>query len=211
LALSVHPVSANQLETLSTCLGTTEMKYAAAFSVLVFAIVPLSAARAGHQTPLYKAACQYREAVREFERGVLRAHCFGRYDERLVDRLEDTTSRLRSAARHPDRVERLLYEWNEIQSLHPRVAEAIFDPARYPHHPQLAQCWAQVQCTFDRFAHQLLLLQIPHHQLPHLGPSVIVVPQAAGQSAPQRHRSEPIRHNIGGGVAIGARLTRQLD
>lgn len=187
------------------------MKYAAAACSLFFAIAPLSGARAGHETPLYQAACQYREVVREFERGVLRAHCFGRYDQRLVDRLEDTTSRLRSAARHPERVERLLYEWNEIQSLHPRVAEAIFDPARYPHHPQLAACWAQVQCAFDRFAYAVLLQQVPQSQHPRLGPSVIVVPHAAGRSTPQRHYVEPARHHKGGGVAIGARLSRRLD
>ncbi len=150
------------------------MKYLAPFSVLVFALVPLSAAKAGHDTPLYRAASQYREAVCEFERSVLRAHCFGRYDVRLVDRLEDTTSRLRSAARHPDRMERLLYEWNEIQSLHPRVGEAIFDGARYPYHPQLAERWAQVQCTFDRFAQELLSLNASHspHGVPVIAPVI---------------------------------------
>ena len=187
------------------------MKYTAAVPFLVLSIVPLAGARAGHETPLHRAACQYREAVRDFERGVLRAHCFGRYDERLVDRLEDTTSRLRSAARHPERVDRLLYEWNEIQSLHPRVAEAIFDPARYPYHGQLAACWAEVQCAFDRFGHEVLWLQGNHSHHRQLGPSGIIVPHAANRSAPQRHHIEPTRHHHGGGAAIGARLSRRLD
>mgnify|MGYP001827411352 CR=1 FL=1 len=187
------------------------MKFAAAFSVMAFAIVPMSSARASHGTPLYEAACQYREAVREFERGVLRAHCFGRYDERLVDRLEDTTSRLRSAARHPERVERLLYEWNEIQSLHPRVAETIFDPQRYPHHTQLAGCWARVQCTFDRFAHELYSLHAPAIPPAQFGPSVLGVPHSVHHAAPPRHRVEPTRHDLGGGVMIGARLSRSFE
>jgi hypothetical protein len=144
------------------------MKLASATSVLIFAISLASDATAGHETPLYTAACQYRDAVREFERGVFRAHCFGRYDERLVDRLEDATGRLRSATRHPDDLDRLFYEWGEVECLQPRVQAAIFNITRYPHDPQLAECWSRVLCSYERLAHELLVLQAPHsHRLHH--------------------------------------------
>ena len=166
------------------------MKRLIRLPLLLFALMPLSQAVAGHETPLYQAACHYREAVREFERGVFRAHCFGHYDERLVDRLEDATSRLRSATRHPEKIDRLLYEWDEVQSLQPRVAAAIFNPDRYPHHPELAVCWQRVTCAGQQLANELLTLQIPlprHHHIapPHIR-SYDRVPAATFEGQPPR-------------------------
>ncbi|MCG8648210.1 MAG: hypothetical protein MI861_00165, partial [Pirellulales bacterium] len=99
--------------------------------------------------------------VKEFERGVLRGH-YDRRDERLVDDLEDATSELRSAARRPEDLRRLLRVWHEIECLQQRVEAAIFNPVYYPPNPPLARCWQSVVAAGACFQRELQLLQHPH-------------------------------------------------
>ncbi|MEL6106142.1 MAG: hypothetical protein AAFU85_08900, partial [Planctomycetota bacterium] len=77
------------------------------------------------ESPLCQAAEYYREAVRRFEREVLRCDVH-RNDERLVDDLEDSTSRLRTAARNPQRLDRLFRAFYETRLFHYQVERVFF-------------------------------------------------------------------------------------
>ncbi|WP_146528842.1 hypothetical protein [Novipirellula artificiosorum] len=109
-------------------------------------------AKAGHEPTLYRAADDYRDAVVHFERDVLRLRYVHRDDKRLVDRLEDATSRLRSESRHARDLNRLLYRWEEIQLLHQTVRSALFGRPCYPRNPELAVCWQEVECAYTQYA-----------------------------------------------------------
>lgn len=128
---------------------------AALLSVTVISGTALGDYRREHCRSLTSAAGEYRDAVVEFERHVRDLRYIDRYDRRLVDDLEDSTSKLRSAARHPDQVSRLIYAWQEIQSLHARVERAIFHRACYPPNPSLARCWERVAWAYGEVAIQL--------------------------------------------------------
>lgn len=136
--------------------GEIKMKTLASLAVIASAIVlNVSTASAGHDSPLYRAASNYREAVRDFEDHVFRIHYIDRYDKRLVDELEDATSHLRSAARHPDDLRRLLYRYRAVESLHFRVESALFGPDRYRANPVLARCWERVTCAHADLAEEI--------------------------------------------------------
>ncbi len=117
-----------------------------------------NAAEAGHDSPIYCAAERYREAVRDFERHVLRTPRIAHCDERLVDDLEDSTSRLRSAARDPHRLERLFDRFHETESLHHRVEAVFFLQGVYPPDPALADCWRPVAYAFAALVEQIQCL-----------------------------------------------------
>ncbi len=53
-------------------------------------------ASAWHDEPIYRYAAEYREAVRDFERSVIRSRHLNRVHERIVDDLEDATGRFGS-------------------------------------------------------------------------------------------------------------------
>lgn len=142
------------------------------FALLLAAISVLAAtpASASHNWPLYRAASQYREAVRHFERAVLRVPCFDRRDERIVDLLDDASIQLRIAARHPEYQHRLHSMWDQIQSLEQLVADTIFGHPRCPAGGELAVRWDQVAHAGADFAAQLALVQcvVPRYGVPIL-------------------------------------------
>ena len=121
-----------------------------------------STARADHDSPLYAAADAYRDAVKAFEDRAKDHDHLPRYDRRLVDQLEDATSDLRSAAKHPEELERLLFHWNNVQPLHSRVDLAIFHRPGYPVSPLLSRSWQRVDITFNQLAAEMSLLHTPH-------------------------------------------------
>lgn len=142
--------------------------YAAMLATISFLVT--TPASAGHNSPLYEAATDYRAAVRHFERAVLRAPCFDRQHERIVDRLEDATSRLRSAARRPDYLYQLQITWNEIQSLQHLVAKTIFGHPFCPVGGELVVRWDRVVQAGAVFAGQLALMHcdVPRYGAPRL-------------------------------------------
>ncbi|MEO1524767.1 MAG: hypothetical protein AAFX06_04990 [Planctomycetota bacterium] len=91
-------------------------------------------------SPLCQASDQYREAIRRFEREVLRCDV-ARVHERLVDDLEDSTSRLRSAARNPERLDRLYRAFYETRFYHQQVERVFFIEGVYPPNPRLDFYW----------------------------------------------------------------------
>ena len=123
--------------------------------VLSAAAVPASVASAAHDSPLLTAACEYRDAVKHFERTVQQVRFIDHYDVRLVNRLEDAACEMHIAARHPERLDRLEYRWHEVQSLHRRAEAAIFGRSCYPQHPALIRCWERVSCAYRELAAQV--------------------------------------------------------
>ena len=114
-------------------------------------LVPASV-QAGN--PLYESADRFRDAVKCFERDVLRSDFFPREVERLVDDLEDATSGLRSASRDIDDLPRTCRCWEEIKCLMDRVERAVFHP-HYPRCPKLEASWRNVSLHAQCFEREL--------------------------------------------------------
>ena len=133
-----------------------------------------SEAHATHRVALYQAANSYRDAVRQFERQVLRLPYMERADERLVDDLEDHTSVLRSASRHPENSQRFGDAWYKTQVLQSSVEAAIFGRACYPRNAVLERYWEIVLYQFAAMAEQVqCLYSHPRTSFPRV-PQVIV-------------------------------------
>ena len=120
-------------------------------------------ANASHNSPVSRAAECYRTAVKKFELLVIRTRYINKYDKRLVDDLEDSTSRLRSAARNERRWDRTHARFAETAALHVRVESVFFTRTLYPPNPQLEACWTIVSAAFAD-------LEFHMHELPgHIG------------------------------------------
>lgn len=113
---------------------------------------------------LYYAADQYRDAVVRFEDTARRVPSLDRFTLRLIDRLEDQTSDLRSASRRVSDLSRLLYEFNEIQSLQPRVQQAVFGTGCPIIRGALASRWNDVVVAYSRLAAEIQSIQSPLYQ-----------------------------------------------
>ena len=111
---------------------------------MTVAFVGTSTATATHNSPLYRATDEYRDAVKDFERAVDRSRYMDRAQERIADDLEDASSRLRSAARRPERADRLLRAWNETQYLQRRAEVVIFANPNCPSGLELSASWNRV-------------------------------------------------------------------
>lgn len=122
----------------------------AMLSLMIVATLGLTAtpAQADHNSPLRRATECYRDAVKKFELLVIRTRYIDRYDERLVDELEDSTSRLRSAARDERRCDRTRSRFAETAALHYRVESVFFTRSVYPLNPQLEACWSIVSSAY---------------------------------------------------------------
>lgn len=129
-------------------------------AVSIFSTFGADSARADSRSPIYCAADAYREAVREFERLVLRIRYIERVDERLVDDLEDSTARLRSAARDYRRLDRLSQRFAETDRLHCRVESVFFTRPVYPPNRELDLCWRDVSRAYVVLVNELRQLQI---------------------------------------------------
>lgn len=119
--------------------------------VIAFATVfgmTAKSAQADPQSALRRSTECYRDAVKKFELLVIRTRYIDRFDERLVDELEDSTSRLRSAARDERRCDRTQSRFAETAALHFRVESVFFTRSAYPFNPQLEACWSIVSTAY---------------------------------------------------------------
>ncbi|WP_182869624.1 hypothetical protein [Stieleria mannarensis] len=116
-------------------------------------------AEGGSNSPIYAAASDYRDAVREFERVVLRTPKIRSSVERLVDDLEDSTSDLKSAARDPARLDRLLSRFVATDALHCRVELTFFGDPIFPAEPRLEESWIAVHEAYARLVYEVHYLQ----------------------------------------------------
>ncbi len=134
-------------------LGTT------AFAGLFFSFIAPRGVQGGGNTPIYAAASDYRDAVRDFERVVLRTPKIRSSVERLVDDLEDSTSELKSAARDPARFDRLIGRFVTTDALHARVELTFFGDPLYPPEPHLEESWMAVYEAYGRLVYEIRYLQ----------------------------------------------------
>ncbi|WP_143544172.1 hypothetical protein [Rhodopirellula sp. MGV] len=131
------------------------------------------AAFAGHDSPLYGAADDYRDAVCDFERLVLREDFVERCDERLVDDLEDSTSDLRSASRDTRRPERLFEQFATTEALHFQVQQTFFESHRYPHCSRLEASWQVVSLRMSHLAAEFRNFESAIHPTSCVTPAIV--------------------------------------
>lgn len=133
-----------------------------AFSWLLLAIGIPSSADAAEAAPLYQLASKYRSAVSDFERTLLEVRGIDRGDERLVDRLDDETARMRLAARNPRHMNKLFHQWRQVQQLHAQVQSTIF--GNYTPHHELVKQWETVSYYYSMFAEEFFYqVENPRH------------------------------------------------
>ncbi|WP_231743989.1 hypothetical protein [Stieleria neptunia] len=140
-------------------MNRTGSLWTTAIAGLFFIFLAPRGVEAGGNTPIYAAASDYREAVRDFERVVLRTPKIRSSVERLVDDLEDSTSDLKSAARDPARFDRLVGRFVTTDALHARVELTFFGDPLYPPEPQLEESWLAVYEAYGRLVYEIRYLQ----------------------------------------------------
>jgi hypothetical protein len=123
---------------------------------------PSSQANAAQTAPLFKLASQYRAAVNDFEKVLLKVRGIDRNDERLVDRLDDETARLRLAARNPRHLNKMYHKWRQVQQLHAQVQSTIF--GKYTPNHELVEQWESVSYFYSLFAEEFFFeVENPRH------------------------------------------------
>ncbi len=100
---------------------------------------------------------KFRGAVVEFERVVQKTRGIRVADKNIVDRFEKATKRMALVAQNPRNLNRLRYEYREVQPFQQKAEEAIF--GKYTLNHDLVKAWQRVfytQLTFEQeFAFQL--------------------------------------------------------
>ncbi|KLU02582.1 putative signal peptide and transmembrane protein [Rhodopirellula islandica] len=129
------------------------------FAALIAVLAGPQTAQAGHDSPLYIAADHYRDAVSHFEDEARRVRTIDRTVLRLIDDFEDQTSDVRSAARHPDRSDRLAREFNDVQFLQARTEQAVFGSGCPIIAQALTPCWGDVLGSFAALQQQMAYVQ----------------------------------------------------
>lgn len=125
--------------------------------VIVSLSLTPSTSVATDRNPLYSVANNYRNAVVNFERVVVRTRGIQRIDEKAVDRFEEATKQLRLAARNPSHANRLRYQWRDVRTLQYQIEAIIF--GKYTLNRDLAVAWQDVliaEVIFnDEYVHQV--------------------------------------------------------
>lgn len=132
--------------------GETMIRILVCAAVLIGIFVSASQAQATGSKSLNVLAKQYRVAVHNFEKTVLSVRGVDRGDERLVDRLDDASARMRLASKNPRHLNRLFYEWRDVQKLHAEVERTIF--GKYTPNHDLVQAWNLVAYNYVLFAEE---------------------------------------------------------
>lgn len=100
----------------------------------------------------YQLASNYRCSVERFEDLIQDLRGIDRNDERLVNRLEDATRRLKLASKNPRHTNRLFHEWQTVQKLHREVEQRIF--GKYSPSRDLDEAWYAVTYYYALFAEE---------------------------------------------------------
>jgi len=133
-----------------------------AIAFLLIVSMSTSPVEAKGSKSLYLLASQYRSAVSAFEETVLEVRGIDRADERLVDRLDDGSAKMRLAAKNPRHLNRLFHEWQDVQKLHFQVESRIF--GKYTPNYDLTQAWNLVTYNYILFAQEYFYqVENPNH------------------------------------------------
>jgi hypothetical protein len=128
----------------------------------LLALLLTSVVQGSGSESLYVLANQYREAVDQFERTLRTVRGIDGADRGLVGRLDDTSSKLRLAAKNPRHLNRLHHEWKSAQSLHAQVEERLF--GKYTPNHELILAWNDVAYSFVVFAEEYYFqIENPSH------------------------------------------------
>jgi len=155
---------------------------------------------------LEQAAKDYRDAVIDFERHVIRARYFERTDRRVIESLKKQANVLRSATRRHQDLGRLEHEWRVTQSLHSQVEAAIFGRSCYPRNFHLEECWREVNFRLTILAQHLARV-CPHSPFgapgvglyPSFGRSISVVTPSSRSPFATGSRGSHLDHHLGHG------------
>jgi len=133
----------------------------ASIALIAVAAAPPKA-EAQDSRSIYRAADAYREAVHHFEEQAGDVRAIDRFTLRLIDRLEDQTSDVRSAARRFEDASRLLAEFAEVTSLQASVEQAVFGDGCPIVRRALGGCWNEVLAAYTALEFQIRQLQSRH-------------------------------------------------
>jgi hypothetical protein len=123
------------------------------FATVAFGLfLAYSTVQAEGSKSLYVLANQYRVATDAFEQTVESVRGINRGDERLVNRLDDASRKMRLAAKNPRHLNRLFHEWQDVQELHAEVERTIF--GTYTPNHDLVQAWNNVSYAYILFAEE---------------------------------------------------------
>lgn len=156
-------------------------------SIAALALLAPVSASASHKTPLYRAACEYRDATRHFWKAVIHAPHFDHHQERIVARLADAAAPLPGWSHHPEHhYARMVGRWHEIQIHQEQAHCAIFDHPRCPSVGDLYTCWERVKCAGVEFRRQLSLCgPVAPVRTCATPPSAVGIPPAIVRSFPR--------------------------
>ena len=139
---------------------TTQSILRATFPIVAtLFLLPAGATRAGFDPPIEVATGQYREAVKDFEKIVFRSPYYEGFFERTADALEDASGRLRDAGRRPERFDRLVQRFREMETVHHQTADLFFGPRSIRPCPvtyaRLVAAWRAVDYHFGIVANEM--------------------------------------------------------
>ncbi len=110
---------------------------------------------------LYQSADVYLHAVEHFAEEASQVRTVDQFTLRLIGRLVDQAASVRHASRHVSDVQRLVYEFNEIESLQPRIESAVFGTGCPIVQAALGDCWREVQVAFAVLSTSIQQVQVP--------------------------------------------------
>jgi hypothetical protein len=132
---------------------------------------------------------KFRCAVVDFEKVVQRTRGVRVTDKNIVNRFEQATKRMALVAQNPRNLNRLRYEYRDVQPFQQKAEEAIF--GRYTLNHELVKAWQRVfysQLLFEQeFAFQLEYNRHGNSVRPRQDnpqPNQMFLPMTAGASLP---------------------------
>lgn len=132
----------------------------------VFGLSP-APVQASHNTPLARAACAYRDAVRHFGHELSSQPRLSHRERRLGHELVDAANRLYVVARHPHQHGRLSDAWYEVDIIHRQIEVVLFNHPGCPLYVALRPCWNEVRCAADDLYDHLRLIGCLGHRHGH--------------------------------------------
>ncbi|MBB3207855.1 hypothetical protein FHS27_003682 [Rhodopirellula rubra] len=120
---------------------------------------PSSCQRSGRSLAL--AAQQYHDAVAHFSEETHRSRSVDSFTLRLIDRLDSQAATVERSASRANGMSRIIYEFNEIESLQPQVEAAVFGVGSPVARSAFGDCWNEVRVAFAALSREMQQLRAP--------------------------------------------------